>query len=105
MDQLDLLTKLRRALRQRIAQAYFHGSILDQLALVALDGTARRSQKREGERRRPANLVSAADMLWNCCFAHVSGCAYAGRIALIQVNHKSDSVHCPAGRPFIIADR
>ena len=42
-----------------------------------------------------AALVSAANLLWNSCFAHSLECSQAGRIVLIHVNHKSDNVHCP----------
>jgi hypothetical protein len=41
LDQLLLLTKPSLAFRQRIAQSYFHGPVLDELALAALESAAR----------------------------------------------------------------
>src|SRR5579863_4655831 len=67
LDELFLLTEPRLALRQRIAQANFHGSVLDQLALIAFDGAPRRFRKCQNRRQPPAVLVDAANLLRNDC--------------------------------------
>src|ERR1700690_3401380 len=100
LDQLVLFAKPRLTLRQRIAQAYFHGSVLDQLAFVARDGAARRIPKRQNAWPPPAALVGTANLLRNdCLIAHGSACHRTRQTVLTQINPKSDIGHCLAGLP------
>src|SRR5450755_2960466 len=96
MDQLVFLTKPRLAFRQRVAQTYFHSSILNQLALAGLDRAARRAPGNDdwGVRRVPAALVVGMNLLRICgSITHVSGCARDGPITLIQIKSGSDTGH------------
>ena len=94
LDQLVLSAKPRLTFRQLIAQAYLQRSILDQFPLAALDGTARRTRKRQSGRQTPATLVGVANLLRNCCLtAHASVCASPSCTKLIHVKYKSEFVH------------
>jgi hypothetical protein len=73
LDPFVLLTTPRFTLRQRIAQAYFQGSMLDQFTLVAIGGTVRRTQKNRSVGRLPT--AGAANLLLNYRFTHLTGCA------------------------------
>jgi hypothetical protein len=76
MDQLVFLTKPRLAFRQRVAQTYFHGFVLNQLALASLDRAARRASGNDGwsVARMPAALIVGMNLLRICCWiTHVSG--------------------------------